>query len=55
MTKPVKKCVLTTEVENIRDYEIVGYEEIIYDKIIKLEEQVEIINNKLDELLGEEK
>lgn len=32
---------------------IVRYEEIIYDKIIELEEQVKLINKKLDEILGD--
>ena len=44
-----------TSTININDnkYRFVGYEELIYDKVIKLEEQMKIINKKLDEILGE--
>lgn len=46
-----------TSAINIADFpppRIIGFEEIIYDKVIELEKQVKIINKKLDEILGAE-
>jgi hypothetical protein len=47
----------TSATINLNDFpqpRIVGFEEIIYDKIIELEEQVKIMNKKLDKLSGEQ-
>ena len=51
----------TTEIEtatikasDLQTPRFVGFDELVYEKIIKLEEQMKLINKKLDELLGEE-
>ena len=36
-----------------QQYRFVGYEELIYEKVIELEEQMKLINKKLDKILGD--
>lgn len=43
----------TVNIAEIPKYRFVGYEELTFKKVIELEEQVKIINEKLDKLLGE--
>ena len=43
---------------NIADFpqpRIIGFEEIIYEKLIELNEELKRMNRRLDEILGEEK
>ena len=43
----------TFDLNNLPQIRTVEFEEIIYEKVIKLEEQVKSINEKLDKILGE--
>ena len=45
----------TVNIAEIPKYRFIGYEELTFRKVIELEEQLKIINKKLDEILGEEK
>lgn len=39
---------------NTQQYRTIGFKEIVWNKLIELEKQVNNINKKLDEILGEE-